>query len=174
MRLSLRFARAGSVLIASFGVLLLVMYAYAASDDDGDTRSGKYAGVLGADSEKIKHEGGKTLLWAGPLSAKPGSPDAQWYDFTGSSIPAAELQFGIGKDSIRAIDDPLFVSPDDSRLLDLPRSHYRREKKPQSTNEIRVIGYASGSRARAYPVSLLDGHELVNDEFEGKPVTVGW
>jgi hypothetical protein len=27
---------------------------------------------------------------------------------------------------------------------------------------------------RAYPTALLDQHELVNDEFLGKPVSVGW
>ena len=35
------------------------------------------------------------------------------------AIKPEQLQFGIGKDSIRSIDDPLFVSPDDPRLLKL-------------------------------------------------------
>ena len=110
-------------------------------------------------------------LWAG---GKIESADAQWYDFTDAGIRADELQFGIGKDSIRAIDDPLFVSPDDPRLLELGASHYRREKRPETTGEIKVIGYVEGDQARAYPVALLDSHELVNDRIGGKPITVGW
>ena len=41
-------------------------------------------------------------------------------------------------------------------------------------DEIMVIGFAVGTEARAYPVGLLDHHELVNDSLGGKPVTVGW
>ena len=134
----------------------------------------KYRGVIGANSTKIKRDGGKTMLWAGSPSGNPGSTDSQWYDFTGSSIPVSDLQFGIGKDRIRAIDDPLFVSPDDPRLLKLRHSPYRKDEKPKVNDDIRVIGYVDNGEARAYPVALLDGHELVNDVFGGKPVTVGW
>lgn len=132
----------------------------------------EYRGLLGSDNKKIKRQGGKVLLWAG--GGKPTDPDAQWYDFTGAAIPAGELQFGIGKDRIQAIDDPLFVSPDDPRLLKLPPSPYRRDEKPKTNDEIMVIGYVNGEVARAYPVGLLDHHELVNDNIGGKPVTVGW
>lgn len=163
-----RFERMRSVVVLILAAISLATIGEAAPGDR------KYRGLLGADSAKIKREGGKTRLWAGPRSEAPSSAKAQWYDFTGSSISAAELQFGIGKDSIRAIDDPLFVSPDDTRLLELPRSHYRKEKRPKTTDGIRVIGFSLGGASRAYPVALLDGHELVNDEFGGKPVTVGW
>lgn len=134
--------------------------------------SQKYRGVLGAGSKKIKREGGKTLLWAGGKS--PESLDAQWYEFTGAPIPAEQLQFGIGKDQIRAIDDPLFVSPDDPRLLKLPTSPYRKGERPKTFDEIMVTGYVEGDDARAYPIGLLDHHELVNDSLGGKPVTIGW
>ena len=144
-----------------------------AQNKDPDRRAGqKYRGLLGADSKKIKHQGNKTLIWAG--GGDPSGPDAKWYEFTGSVIPAAKLQFGIGKDRIRAIDDPLFVAPDDPRLLKIRPSHYRREQRPAVTDDIQVAGYVVGEEARAYPVGLLDYHELVNDEFSGKPVTVGW
>lgn len=132
----------------------------------------KYRGLLGSKSKKIKREGDKVFLWSG--GGNPTAPSAQWYDFTDAVIPAGELQFGIGKDRIRAIDDPLFVSPDDPRLLKLPPSPYRHDDKPETNDEIMVIGYANGQDARAYPVGLLDHHELVNDNIGGKPVTVGW
>lgn len=146
----------------------------AAEGRDGKSAARKYRGVIGANSTKIRRDGGKTMLWAGSPSGNPDSTDSQWYDFTGSIIPASDLQFGIGKDRIRAIDDPLFVSPDDPRLLKLRHSPYRKDEKPKVNDDIRVIGYADNGEARAYPVALLDGHELVNDVFGGKPVTVGW
>ena len=127
-------------------------------------------GLLGPDSKKIRKEGEKTFIWAGPNDRG----EATWYDFTGSPINPAELQFGIGKDRIRAIDDPLFVSPNDPRLLSLRQSAYRSDKTPELNDEIQVIGYADGEVVKAYPVALLDVHELVNDEFHGRPVTVGW
>ena len=130
-----------------------------------------YRGRLGSGSSKVRTEDGKTFVWAGGDSSGPG---ARWYDFTGSSIPAADLQFGIGKDRIPSIDDPLFVSPDDQRLLGLPQSPYRKDETPRSTDEIQVIGYVENGEARAYPIALLDHHELVNDRIGGKPVTVGW
>lgn len=131
-------------------------------------------GKIGANSNKVKVEDGKTFIWAGPPRTDPMDSGAKWYDFTGSPIPAEELQFGIGMDAIPAIDDPYFVSPDDPRLLAIGRSPYRRGFSPKTNDEIPVIGYALGDDVRAYPEALLDRHELVNDRINGKPVTVGW
>ncbi|MCP4247489.1 MAG: DUF3179 domain-containing protein [bacterium] len=160
---------AAVVLIAAVIVALPFMTAAAG---DKDSQKPKYRGLLGPDNKKVRTEGDKTLLWAG--GGKPDSAEAQWYDFTGSPISAADLQFGIGKDRIRSIDDPLFVSPDDPRLLELPPPGYGRAEKPKTNDEIEVIGYVVDGQARAYPTALLDRHELVNDRIGGKPVTVGW
>jgi hypothetical protein len=142
------------------------------SADSAPQDGGKpYRGLLGPKSKKVRRENGKTFVWA---SGDLDSPSSKWYDFTGSPIPAAELQFGIGQDRIPSIDDPLFVAPDDPRLLKLPPSPYRRDERPRSNDEIMVIGYANGDDVRAYPAALLDRHELVNDTVGGKPVTVGW
>lgn len=135
------------------------------------TEDSTYRGRLGEGSRKVRTEDGKTYLWAGGEESGPGS---RWYEFTGASIPASDLQFGIGKDKIPSIDDPLFVTPDDARLLALPTSRYRPDEKPVTTDEIRVIGHVENGEARAYPIALLDRHELVNDRIGGKPVTVGW
>lgn len=135
----------------------------------------KYRGLLKDQKSnpwKIRHEGDNTYIWAG--GEKGGGKGAQWYDFTGAPMSPEELQFGIGKDRIRAIDDPYFVAPDDPRLLAVPPSPYRPTEKPKTNNEIMVIGYLENGIARAYPTALLDHHELVNDDFKGKPVTVGW
>lgn len=131
-----------------------------------------YRGLLGEGNPKIRKQDGHTWVWAG--GGPPGSPEAKWYDFTGSPIPPEKLQFGIGKDRIASIDDPLFVDPDDPRLLSIRVSPYRPEERPTTNDDILVIGWTEGDDARAYPIALLDGHELVNDKVGGKPLTVGW
>ncbi len=132
-----------------------------------------YRGRLGPGNPKIRRENGKVYIWAG--GGPPGSDKAQWFDFTGAPFPPEELQFGIGADRIRSIDDPLFVKPDDPRLLRYIRpSPYRRDERPKTNDDILVIGVAQGGDVKAYPIALLDYHELVNDTIAGKPKTVGW
>lgn len=112
-------------------------------------------------ASRFKTEGGRDFLLASEL-------DDSWFDITDSPLDKTGYQYGIGKDSIPSIDKPVYVDPDDPRLLALAR------EKIEDVNDLRVIGYADGGEARAYPIGLLDGHELVNDTIAGKPVTVGW
>ncbi len=151
-----------------FVVVLLAAACYGQTDS--------YRGRIGPNSKKVLKKGEKTLLWAGRGNVSPDPSKADlWYDFTGSPIPTGELQFGIGRDTIPSIDDPMFVAPDDPRLLkNIPPPGYGRGRAPKTNDEIDVIGYADGDDARAYPTALLDRHELVNGRVGGKPVTVGW
>ena len=127
---------------------------------------------LGEGSPKIRRDAdGEVYVYADGDLEDPST--LEWYGFTGAPFPPEELQFGIGKDRIRAIDDPVFVPPDDPRLLTIPPSRYRNEPV-ETANDIMVIGYVMEGEPRAYPTALLDRHEVVNDEFKGKPVTVGW
>jgi hypothetical protein len=158
----------GGGIVASMCLPALFFVAVAHAGD----QPAKYRGLLGKDDKRVIIKDGKTLLWAG---GDPDHPDqAQWYDFTGSPIPAEELQFGIGKDAIPSINDPLFVKPNDRRLMSLSKSQYRPNEQVERIDDIRVIGYVVDGEARAYPTALLDRHELVNDTIAGKPVTVGW
>lgn len=139
--------------------------------DAGD-QAKSYRGRLGKGSNKIIQRDGKTLLWA---DGNPDEPEkSKWYDYAGSPIPAEDLQFGVGKEAIPSIDDPLFVNPTDRRLLTVGTSLYRPDEKPKRIDDVRVIGYVVNGEARAYPTALLDRHELINDEINGKPVTIGW
>ena len=166
---------------ALLGLLLLAACTPGGSDPNGEPEAvaandscsvwSEFRNVIGDDSPKIRREDGRTYVWAGGDESGPG---AEWFDFTDAAIPAGELQYGIGKDRIRAIDDPLFVPPDDPRLLEIPPSPYRKCERAETADEIMVIGYVAEGQPRAYPTALLDGHELVNDEAMGKPFTVGW
>ncbi len=119
-------------------------------------------------SSKIHSDQGKQYLWAkGPKIH--GDDASEWFDMTGSPLKLEEINHGIGRDTIPSIDNPVFVKSDDPRLR-------RRWGKNKDANidDLRVIGYEHGGVARAYPIKLLNRHELVNDTVGGKPVTVGW
>ncbi len=133
-----------------------------------------YQRQLGPESPKIKVEGSRTYVFADGDPEWPGASGTQWFEFTDALVPASQLQYGIGKDRIVSIDDPHFVAPDDPRLLDIPPSPYREDEIATTNDEIMVVGYVDGGVAKAYPIALLDRHEVVNDEFVGKPVSVGW
>ena len=62
------------------------------------------------------------------------------------------------RDGIRPIYDPKFTSPEDSNL------------QPEEL----VMGVEINGDARAYPVGVLRGREMVNDEIGGTPVLVTW
>ncbi len=141
----------------------------AGTSSDGD--AAVYPGQLGENSAKIRHRGARTYVWADGPMTKPGGV---WFDFTGAPFPPEDLQFGIGRDTIRAIDDPLFVHPDDPRLLTLAPDPYRPPPPLGDVNDLPVIGVEIGGEPKAYPVVLLTNYELVNDVIGGRPVTVGW
>ena len=110
----------------------------------------------------IETDDGRQLLWA------KGSHDVdkgEFFDVTDAPIEPDEYQFGIGKDTIPAIDDPMFVPIGDARSL--LEDYY-------ISDESEVIGYVHNGQAKAYPIHIMNRHELVNDTVGGKPVTVGW
>ena len=115
---------------------------------------------FGTRGNRLKEQNGRTLLWA---KGDPESEESQWFDVTDIPLDPLKFQYGIGKDTIVAIDEPLFVAVDDPRL-----------DEQNITDDSRVIGYAAEGDARAYPIRIMDRHELVNDAVGGQPVTVAW
>ncbi len=111
-------------------------------------------------SKPIIERDGRLLLWA---NGQPGAQDAEWFDMTNSVIDPEKFQYGIGKDSIPSIDEPVFVAYGDPALA----SH-------GITDQTQIIGFEHNGIARAYPVHLLNRHEVVNDEFNGEPFAVCW
>lgn len=73
------------------------------------------------------------------------------FDLDSASIPINEiLQGGPGKDGIPAIDSPEFIQAADADFL-----------KPDD----RILGLTLDGKAKAYPVKILDWHEVVNDSI---------
>jgi len=103
---------------------------------------------------------GKTLLWA---KGNPKGDDAEWFDMTEALVDPAKFQYGIGKDTIPSIDEPEFAKIGDPRLT-----------KAGINDDTIVVGFEHNGVARAYPIQILDHHEVVNDNFNGTPFAVCW
>jgi len=71
------------------------------------------------------------------------------------------FQYGLGPLAILPILEPQFLSPEDSG--------YGSVKENES-----VIGVVLNGIARAYPLSLLRGHEIVDENFSTTYVAVGF
>ena len=75
------------------------------------------------------------------------------FDYSQHTIPVADIyDGGPGKDGIPAIHHPKFISADaaDQNLLKA---------------EDRVLGLVHQGKARAYPIKILNWHEIVNDRI---------
>lgn len=94
------------------------------------------------------------------MSVAANAQDATGYngfDLSNASVPLAEVQRGgPPKDGIPAIDHPKLVTAARSGLAGADR----------------VLGLALDGIARAYPIRILNWHEVVNDRIGERPVVV--
>lgn len=80
------------------------------------------------------------------------------FDLTRHSVPLDQIvDGGPGKDGIPAILEPQFVSATGAAFL---------------FDGDRVLGLTLGQDAKAYPIKILNWHEIVNDSLRGKPIVV--
>ena len=80
------------------------------------------------------------------------------FDLSDAAVPVAEIRHGgPPRDGIPAIDRPRFVDVDKAGFLDV---------------DDRVLGVTLDGVARAYPVPILDRHEIVNDWTEATDIAV--
>lgn len=80
------------------------------------------------------------------------------FDLSKHSVPLDQIVLGgPGRDGIPAILNPLFVRAKDAGFL---------------TSDDRVLGLSTDGETKAYPVKILNWHEIVNDTIGGKPVVV--
>ncbi|WP_338727059.1 DUF3179 domain-containing (seleno)protein [Haladaptatus sp. DJG-WS-42] len=83
-------------------------------------------------------------------------------------FPSTICEEEIKTKTIRAIIEPQFGANWDGLEIE---SKYLRRNQQTLTDHQTIIGLRDGDRARAYPLTILWWHELVNDEFGG-PVMV--
>lgn len=89
--------------------------------------------------------------------AATAEPTLNGFDLAGALVPATAIQRGgPPRDGIPAIDQPRFVEPKAARIAP----------------DARVLGIVVNGDARAYPISILNWHEIVNDRVGGRAVVV--
>lgn len=97
------------------------------------------------------------LIWGPDLDIEPVTVPDDSETGRGRELEIVRL---LGKDTIPAILEPEFVSVSEANLWMSP--------------EEGVLGVSIGGEDRAYPVSMLSRHEIVNDVVGGEPVAVTW
>lgn len=79
------------------------------------------------------------------------------FNLKNSIIPISEIMDGgPPKDGIPSIDNPKFIKVSEVNLND----------------EERILGVFENGIAKAYPIKILNFHEIVNDHFGDKPVVI--
>jgi hypothetical protein len=96
--------------------------------------------------------------------------DSYQFDLSNLSIPRGLLVPAAAKDGIRAIPSSLEVSitPLEVEL----RNRNEREEGQFLVPSDRVIGVEIGGESRAYPLHVLNYHEVANDVLAGTPIAV--
>ncbi|MDH3281051.1 MAG: DUF3179 domain-containing protein [Gammaproteobacteria bacterium] len=96
----------------------------------------------------------------GLLHAAHAAPVNNGFDLTDTLIPAQEIHHGgPPRDGIPAIDNPQFVTVKQAESL---------------TDADRVLGVQQNGVTKAYPIRILNYHEIVNDMFGGDGVVVSY
>ena len=114
-------------------------------------------------------DGGSVTTRAERSPSGPADPsdDAATGGLAAQGIPATICSEPVQADpGIYALDDPAFASDWTGREI---APEYRRDGALPADET--VVGLTADGRARAYPLSVLTIHEIVNDEFGG-PVLV--
>jgi hypothetical protein len=107
-------------------------------------------------SDWMHDEGGSTLLWARWLDG-----EHHWYRLGIGEIVQTRISTPMGQDVIRAIDTPLFEMADGPRW-------------GRVADEARVASFTSGETAIAYPWTILDKVEMVNEMLGDRPIFVAY
>ncbi|WP_426416806.1 DUF3179 domain-containing protein [Aestuariirhabdus sp. LZHN29] len=113
------------------------------------------------------HSRSGTLLWAlilcpllplQPLMAAGLPNQNNGFDLSASTIPVNEIMYGgPPRDGIPALTDPAFTPVKDAVYLN---------------DDDRVIGVDRNGEQKAYPIAILNYHEIVNDAIGGERIAV--
>lgn len=93
-------------------------------------------------------------------SAFGAEPKLNGFALDPHAIPVGEvIGGGPGRDGVRRVESPTFVDPEEAGWV---------------VATTPVVGLVIGDEARAYPVHLLEYHQLVVDEVGGVPIAVAY
>jgi Protein of unknown function (DUF3179) len=98
------------------------------------------------------------LLVCAVAGVTVASPTNNGFDLSNATVPVAEiLPGGPPRDGIPAIDRPQFVNASKVNFL---------------RDDDRVLSVGIDNEARAYPLRILNWHEIVNDQIGDRPIAV--
>jgi hypothetical protein len=135
---------------ASFAVLSWVLMGAGGAEDAGTVAQSRARPEVEAPSQATGQPAGETAV----------QPELELngFDLRSSVVsPGAIIAGGPPRDGIRGVDVPQFVSPREASWAPPP---------------VPVIGVAFDGEARAYPVHLLEYHQVVNDRLGATPLLV--
>ncbi len=82
------------------------------------------------------------------------------FDLSDAAVPADEIRRGgVPRDGIPSINQPKFVSVGDANFI---------------KDKDRILGVFRNGIAKAYPIRILDYHEIVNDHFGEEAIVVSY
>lgn len=91
------------------------------------------------------------------------------FDLSNLSVEAGVLAAsGHSRDFLPALDDPPTI------LGREVAEHNRQHRRRPVVSADRVVGVVAGGESRAYPLPLLEAHEIVNDTLGGVPIAVSF
>ena len=98
------------------------------------------------------------VLFVLPAAASHAARQTNGFDLSNSSIPADQIIWGgVRRDGIPSIDEPKFIPAEDASFL---------------KDKDRVLGVTRNGISKAYPIRILDRHEIVNDQFGDEAIVV--
>ncbi|MFQ5659030.1 MAG: DUF3179 domain-containing protein [Gammaproteobacteria bacterium] len=100
------------------------------------------------------------VVFAGSAVSSYAGSKKNGFDLSDSLIPAKKIKHGgPPRDGIPSIDQPKFISAGEASFL---------------KDKDRIIGVYHNGIAKAYPIRILDWHEIVNDRFTDEAVLISY
>jgi len=106
------------------------------------------------------------ILVSAGSGRRPQSIAEYGFSLSNSIVPLDLIAIGSEPGIIRALDEPAMIP-----ALEVDRIN-ERQRGSYLVDDDRVIGIEINGDARAYPIRILQWHEVVNDTVGGKPVAV--
>jgi len=99
------------------------------------------------------------------------NPDTYGFDLSNLTIPREELvASGYAKDQKRVVPESLVETANPEQIDLIAKNEHIKFLVPSDL----VVGVALNGQVRAYPVRILNVHELVNDKLGGEAIAVTW
>ncbi len=88
-----------------------------------------------------------------------GETEAEDFNITNWTLEEAYLNYGIGRETFKALTEPKFISA----------AAYPRTIQP---DELVMAVYSGLSETKVYTIDMMEAHEVINDEVNGEPIVV--